>query len=734
MPLLQRIGHYEIQRKLGEGNMGVVFAAKDDRLGRSVAIKLVQARNADAGARARLWREARAAAAVNHPNICQIYDVGEHEGEVYLAMEMLEGEPLAHRIERGALPMEAAIGIAASILDALSALHRAGVVHRDLKPSNVFLTPHGVKLLDFGLARASADAEKLTTPGMIVGTPRYMAPEQWSASEVGPAADLFACGAILFEMLTGRAAFSAETIAALCHAVIHDHPPALAGGADVQAIDRVINRALAKQPKERYGSAAEMAADLRAVPQSLSATVSTMPRVQTVTRVIVLPFRLLRADAEIDFLPTSLADAITASLCGVQSVVVRSSRLATESEADVVLDGNLLRAGNQLRLTAQLIDVRDGTVIWSKTLQSSTADIFELHDELTSRLLESLSGQLTRGEQERIESEAPATARAYELYLRALHLGVDSGSTSKLMTARDLLSECLREDPRFAPALARLGRIHRVIAKYGHGNAGDNRRSAEEAFGKALEINPDLPVAHYFYTYFELEERGDAPSAIARLLRQARLRPTDPNLFAGLVAALRFGGLYHASAAAHQRARRLDPAITTSIAYTAWFLRDYEQVAADTGAPFEHMTWLARWRLGKRDEAVAHFLESSRALDGHERNMALAAGSAIAGDRETAVAASLQYLHEPLQDPEAWYLWAFHLATVGVREYTLRGLREAIDRNFCCHMPMETEPEFAFLRDDSEFRSLLAESRKRHEHAVSVFREAGGEEILGGVL
>jgi serine/threonine protein kinase len=742
--VLERIGHYEILRKLGEGNMGVVFAARDERLARSVAIKLVHRSTAGEASRSRLWREARAAAAVNHPNICQIYDIGEHEGELYIAMEMLEGEALSDRIARGPLSVSSAVDIASSVLDALSALHQAGVVHRDLKPSNIFVASHGVKLLDFGLARGQGDADQLTTPGMIVGTPRYMAPEQWSASDVGPAADLFACGTILFEMLTGRPAFAADSIPALCHAILHEHPPALAGGSEIQAIDRTISRALAKRPQERYPTAAAMASDLRAIPHQAGATLVTGPRVRTVTRAMVLPFRLLRSDPEIDFLPTSLADAITTSLCGIESVVVRSSRaaasvesdlrkLATEADVDVVLTGNILRVATQLRLTAQLIDARDGTVIWSKALQSSAADLFELHDELTARLLESLSVQLTRREQQRLESEAPATAHAYELYLRALHVGVDGGSTSSLMTARDLLVECLREDPRFAPALARLGRVYRIIAKYRHGDVEENRRLAEESFRKALELSPDLPVAHFYYTYFELEERGDAPAAMERLLRQVRARPTDPYLFAGLVAACRFGGLYDASAAAHQRARRLDPRIETSFAYTLWFLRDYPQVAEDTNVPFQHLTWLARARMGRVDEAIENFRTSSLRLDGVERDASAAAGAGLAVDRDACVAASLHYAGA-LVDPEAWYFWAFHLAAVGEAELTLRGLREAIRRNFCCHIPMELEPEFEFLRGHPEFQQLIEESNVRHQHAREVFLRSGGPEVLGSVV
>ncbi len=189
----QRIGPYRVIEKLGEGGMGIVFSALDERLGRSLAIKVIRGESADDSAARRFWREARAAAAVNHPNICQVYEVGEHDGQLFIAMELLEGESLHGRLERGALPVKEAVPAALGILAALEALHGRGLVHRDLKPSNVFLTEHGVKLLDFGLARpvaASDGAEDvssdLTRPGMLVGTPRYMAPEQVDGTELGP--------------------------------------------------------------------------------------------------------------------------------------------------------------------------------------------------------------------------------------------------------------------------------------------------------------------------------------------------------------------------------------------------------------------------------------------------------------------------------------------------------------------------------------------------------------------
>src|SRR6476620_5146547 len=265
-----RIGRYAIQRKLGEGGMGIVFAARDDRLERTIAVKTMSAPASDETARQRMWREARAAASVNHPNVCQIYEVGEDAGRLFIAMELLEGEALSERLQRGPLSPSDALPIGLGMLAALSALHARGIVHRDLKPSNVFLTVHGVKLLDFGLARPElnetvSDEKALTRTGMLMGTPRYMAPEQVSGEALSVRSDLFAAGAILFEMLAGRPAFGGRTIAEVLHATRYEQPPALRGSPVVAGIDRVIRKAMAKSPSDRPSSAEEMAEELRGI-------------------------------------------------------------------------------------------------------------------------------------------------------------------------------------------------------------------------------------------------------------------------------------------------------------------------------------------------------------------------------------------------------------------------------------------------------------------------------------
>ena len=364
--------------------MGVVYAARDARLERTVALKTMSSLAHDETARKRFWREARTAASVNHPNVCQIYEIGEDDGQLFIAMELLEGESLADRLRRGPLSVAETFPIGLEMLAALSALHDRGVVHRDLKPSNVFLTPHGVKLLDFGLARPElgqslGSASGLTQTGIVMGTPRYMAPEQVTGEAVDGRSDLFATGAILFEMLSGRPAFSGRSVVEILYATVHEQPPALTGSPAIAAVDRVIRRALAKQPAERPRSADAMANELRAIRSVEHDDTPVLARV--LTRLVVLPFRVLRPDPESDFLAFSLPDAIATSLSGIGSLIVRSSAtaarfagdapdlkaLTVEADVDRVVMGSLLRAGDQLRVTTQLVEAPGGTLLTSHT-------------------------------------------------------------------------------------------------------------------------------------------------------------------------------------------------------------------------------------------------------------------------------------------------------------------------------------------------------------------------------
>ncbi len=741
----QTISHYRITRKLGEGGMGIVYEAHDERLDRMVAIKRLRPVSNDPTLRERLSREARVAAGVSHPSICQVFELGEHQGELYIAMELLAGETLASRIRQGSLPLPDSLQISLAVLSALGALHSRGIVHRDLKPSNIFLTPHGPKLLDFGVARPHTAGEPdLTAPGVILGTPRYLAPELLGSEPATPAADLFAMGAILFEMLTGRHAFGGNTVLEVAHAIMHGQPPPLVGGPDVVAADRVIQRALAKRPADRHADAAAMAQEIRETLTLLDT--GPAPHVRTMTRLIVLPFRVLRPDPEIDFLAYSLPEAITASLSGLETLTVRSSAagerfagerpdlraIASEAGVDVVLLGNLLRAGDQVRLSTQLVEAPSGTVVCTRTAQGPLTDIFQLQDDLTRLIVDALAIPLTAHDEQVLHQDVPADPEAYELYLRANHISEGSASPGRLTAARDLYCRCLEKDPEYAPAWARLGRVHRVMAKYAYGNSAEDIRRAEEAFRRALEINPELPLAHNLYTYFEIEELGRAREAMLRLLRLADARTADADLYAGLVVACRFCGLLSASLAADQRARRINPGVRTSVAYTHWMLGNYEQVVVTDLEDIQALRHGAIWMLGRQEEA----LEGVKRLEAYWPGGAdvwylRAQLRAFQGDRDGTVEALRQLLAAGFHDPEGLYFCLRNAAFVGHGGLALEILVRIVDAGFHCPTPLVRDPWLDPIRTAPEFVRALHRAEDEHSAAQRAFVEAGGERILG---
>jgi serine/threonine protein kinase/tetratricopeptide (TPR) repeat protein len=744
-----RIGHYTITHKLGEGGMGVVYAARDERLERTVAVKTMSSLATDASARKRFWREARAAASVNHPNVCQIYEIGEQDGGLFIAMELLEGEVLSGRLRQGPLSVSETIPIGLGMLAALSALHTRGIVHRDLKPSNVFLTPHGVKLLDFGLARPELQQSlnpegEMTRSGMLVGTPRYMAPEQVTGDPVDARSDLFAAGAILFEMLAGRPAFGGRAIAEVLHATRYEQPPALVGSPAVAAADRVVRHALAKRPAERPASADEMADELRAVGGVEGE--DRPAHAHALTRLVVLPFRVLRPDPETDFLAFSLPDAIATSLSGIGSLILRSSvigarfsgeapdlkSLATDADVDRVVTGTLMRSGDQLRATAQLVEAPSGTLLASHTVQSSLGDLFRLQDDIAHRVADALSLPLGGGSSP--TPDAPRDARAYELYLRANEL---ARTYDRLPEARELYERCLEMDPRFAPAWARLGRCHRVIGKYIDSAPGSDER-AEEAFGRALALNPRLSLAHKFYANLEADI-GESQRAMVRLLGEATRHGNDPELFAGLVHACRYCGLFDQSIAAHAEARRLDPNVPTSVEQTLLMTGEVDRLlalaipAVIAGAD-DGIRVIALGLAGRRDQAREALLKMGQIPPRIPTFQAWMTHLMAWLDRRSADMLGALATLEPLkihEDPEAIFLQGWLLCDAGEHQTGLPHLQQAVARGYFVAPTLSGRPQFDALRDDAGFREILAAAEAGRQRALTAFREAGGDRLLG---
>jgi eukaryotic-like serine/threonine-protein kinase len=744
-----RVGPYAIERKLGEGGMGVVYAARDQRLHRTVALKMLSGMADDAVAQKRLWREARAAASVNHPNVCQIYEIGEDQGTLFVAMELLEGQVLSERLCKGALTSAEAVPVALDILAALSALHARGIVHRDLKPSNVFLTEHGVKLLDFGLARTELDmsaepATELTRSGVVMGTPRYMAPEQLTGDPIDGRSDLFAVGAILFEMLAGRPAFSGRTLLEIAHATRYEQPPALTGSPAVAALDRVIRRALAKRPSERPPTAEAMAGELRAIPSSADDRTPAFAR--ALTRLVVLPFRVLRPDPETDFLAFSLPDAISTSLSGHGSLIVRSSAiaarfaaetpdlkaLASEGDVDVVVMGTLLRAGNQLRAAAQLVEAAGGTLLTSHTVQSSLGDLFTLQDDIARRVADALALPLTTGPVSPAAGSAP-DARAYELYLRANELARTYGG---LVAARELYRSCLEFDSRFAPAWAHLGRCHRVIGKYIDASE-DSEAKAEDAFRRALALSPRLTVAHKFFANLEAD-MGRAQDALVRLLGEAERHGNDPELFAGLVHACRYCGLLDQSVAAHLEARRLDPNVPTSIEQTLLMTGDVDRLLAIEAPPVvagadDGIRVIGLGLAGRRDEARRRLIQMrqlSRIPAFESWIDYLTAWLERRREDMNGRMSIFKYL-KIQDDPEAVFQEGWLLCDLEDYDGGLAFMQRAITKHYWAVSTLANSRQFDALRGNPTFDRLMCEAEAGRERALAAYRSAGGERLLG---
>jgi TolB-like protein/tetratricopeptide (TPR) repeat protein/predicted Ser/Thr protein kinase len=745
-----RLGHYRIERQLGAGGMGVVYAAHDEKLHRAVAVKTIAGVGRDEERRQRFWREARLAASVNHPNICQIYEIGDAAGTLFIAMELLEGTPLSDQLKQGAMSVDETLRIGRGMLSALSALHARGIVHRDLKPSNVFLTPHGVKLLDFGVARSTAalDSEAptaLTHANAVIGTPRYMAPEQAIGDPVDGRSDLFSTGAILFEMLAGRPAFDGKTVVAVLQATLNEEPPALSGSPSVAAIDRVIRRALAKKPVDRPASAEAMTDELRDV-QSVGAGPASPPA-RAMTRLVALPFRSLRADPDTDFLAFSLPDAITSSLSGLPSLVVRSSAMAarfagetpdlkaiaSEAGVDRVVLGSILRAGDELRVSAQLVEAPEGTVLASHTVQMPMGDLFALQDDVARRVREELALPASPAAPTPITSDRPQNPRAYELYLRANEI---ARTYEGLPRARDLYERALAIDPGFAPAWARLGRCHRVIGKF-IDSTPDSGRRAESAFLRALELNPRLTIAHKYYAGFEADI-GQAERAMVRLLGEATRHGNDPELFAGLVHACRYCGLFDESLAAHAEARRLDPHIETSYMETLLLKGDVDRLLGATDASLhagadDGMRVIGLGLAGRRDEARRTLAEMQERPRIPAFRTWMAHLAAWLEDRREDMFATLDEIGglAIFQDPEAVFQEGWLLCDVGEHARAMPYLDRALARRYYVAPTLVSWPQFDALRGDPGFQALLSDAEAGRARARVAFVEAGGERLLG---
>ncbi len=522
MPLApgSHLGPYEILGLLGEGGMGEVYRARDPRLRREVAIKTIHERLARDGlAQTRFEREARAVAALSHPNIVAIYDVGQDQGIAFAVSELLEGETLSNRLRRGPLPWSEVVTLATAIADGVGAAHARGIVHRDLKPANVFLTSDGrVKVLDFGLAIAASavagmvneDSPTLsaqTRPGALVGTVNYMSPEQARGAAADARSDVFALGCLVHEMATGVAAFRRPTVVETLAAVLREEPSSLPE-AIPPPLARLIRRCLEKDPALRFATAGEVAAQLRIVahgdPPPLEREGSPAP----VDSLAVLPFADLSPQKDQEYFCDGLAEELINGLTRIRGLQVASRTSSFQfkgTAVDVrdigrrlgvraVLEGSVRKAGERLRVTVQITDVAKGFSLSSERYDRALEDVFEVQEDIARRVVTALQIRLSEGERRVLEKPPTADVRAYDFYLRGRGL-FNKLHLAALLQAREMFGAAIASDPVFAQAHAGLADACSWLYQW-RGRRPEQLAEALSASAQALLLRPDLAEAH----------------------------------------------------------------------------------------------------------------------------------------------------------------------------------------------------------------------------------------------
>ena len=458
---------------------------------------------------------------------------------------------------------------------------------------------------------------------------------------------------------------------------------------------------------------------------------------RSLPRLIVLPFRMIRPDPEAEFLAFSLPEAITTSLSGLESLIVRSSaaaarfaethelhRVAAEAEVDVVLTGSLLRSGNQIRVTAQLTEMPAGTLLWANTLQMPVGDAFQVQDEIVHRIVDSLAVPLTAREWRVFSRDVPASAQAYECYLRANQLSYDS---KRWVLARDLYQCAVEDAPKYAPAWARLGRMHHVIGKYLDTDPAGSFDLAEAAFARALDLNPDLPIAHKLFAQLDVD-RGRAQNAMERLL--GRARSADSEIFAGLVSACRYCGLLEASIGADRRARRLEPRIRTSVTHTHFLRRDYARVAEARLEETPYVAAIARGAVGRSDEAIGALRALEARTPTRLREFMIAARTLLEGNRAESLAAIKRVISSDFSDPEGLFYLGRQLAHLNEVDTALAVFRRVISGGFYCYPAMAQDDWLEAVRKKSEFKGMLRLACERHLQAMQMFNSHEARSLL----
>jgi serine/threonine protein kinase/Tfp pilus assembly protein PilF len=569
----ETISHYRIIEKLGEGGMGVVYKAEDTRLKRSVALKFLSPDLMGSDEwKHRFIREAQAASALDHPSICTVHEIDEIDDQTFIAMSYIEGRSLAERIESGPLEAAEAVRIAIQVAEGLQRAHRKGIVHRDIKPANIMLTDDGhAKILDFGLAKL-ADRTRLTKTATIMGTVNYMSPEQARGEAVSHGADIWSLGVVLYEMLTGEIPFQGANDQAVIYSILNKEPgPVSSIRKDMlHALDESVQRMLRKESEERYEGMDSLIKDLKRARSDLAA--SPTPEGKSSPSIAVLPFENMSADPDQEYFCDGLAEELINALTQIEDlhVVARTSAFSFKGQqldireigrklnVATVLEGSVRKAGNRLRVTAQLVKVADGYHLWSERFDRELDDVFAIQDEITLAIVDELKPRLLGEDKAKLARRRAVDLEAYNLYLRGRWFR-NQLTQEGFKKAIECFNQAIEKEPDYAPAYAGLAFCYTLLPVYGPFEPIKTIPKAREAALRALQIDDNLAEAHMSMAEIRSIYDWDRESGGREFKRAVELNPGDAFSRHRYAIFLMYMGRHDEAINEAERALELDP-------------------------------------------------------------------------------------------------------------------------------------------------------------------------------
>lgn len=814
-----QLAHYKIISQLGAGGMGEVYLAEDTRLRRKVALKMLAPElTLDERGLRRFEQEARAASALNHPNILTIYEFGLEDGLHFIASEFIEGETLRQEMVSSRLELNTAIDIAIQIASALAAAHDSGIVHRDIKPDNVIVRTDGiVKVLDFGIAKLGKRrvgetirrtgptvTSSISDPGMVMGTARYMSPEQARGLEVDARSDIFSLGSVMYELVTGRVAFEGETASDVIAEILKvEPPPPVEFAPDVPPeIERIIGKALRKDCATRYQTVRDLLIDLQdfkkesefqsklqragrperarpgsgsrppargaftvAGPHRASARglwlsglalllvamlgiasyfyvrkANTAPTAARPRSLAVLPFRNLKQDPETDFLGFSLADEIITKLGYVNALTIRPSssvdkyrnqiidpkKVAADLNVDTLLTGSFMKDGDDLRINAQLIDVKPDKILWRDSIDLKYDKLLTVQDRVAQQIIKELELNLSPTEAANLKPEKLISTAAYEYYLR----GIDFYSLNDFAAAIEMLQKSTAIEPNYAPAWAHLGGAYTTKASLQFGGREDYGK-AQGAYEKAIALNPAL-VEPRIYMANLLTDTGRVEQAMPLLRSVLQDSPNNAEAHWELGYAYRFGGMLQESVAECEKARQNNPQvkINSSAMNSYLYLGAYEKflqsLPANDSVYILFYHGFGEYYVNNRDQAARDF---DRAFERDPSLLPADVGKALSYSIKHDDARGLKLLHQTenrieergVSDAEGMYKVAQAYAVLGDKASALHMLGHSIGGGFFCYPYFERDPLLQSLRNEPEFQVLMKQALQRHEQFKAAF-------------